>query len=104
MAVPFVYLAIGNLWKTPRSQEASATFQKTVAIGMPLAQIESKARELDADSFRVLEAVDAQGRVKKAIRVLWHWYPLGLWPARRICIIPLVDGRADTVTCRFEGI
>jgi hypothetical protein len=92
LASPFVLWTFDGWWTSPRVKEASTTFEKRFTAGLSVAELESKAKELDADRFQVFGDATPPAAV-----VRWNAYHL--WPAKYICVVPLNDGKAVSIKC-----
>lgn len=95
LASPFVLWTFDGWWTAPRAREASATFEKLVTSGLSVAELESKAKELNADRFQVISDVATPAAV-----VRWNAYHL--WPAKYICVVPLNHGKAVSIKCHGD--
>jgi hypothetical protein len=90
-------------WTKPRAREASETFEKLVTPGISVADITSKAKELNADRIELLSSEDVIGNPRTpAAIVVWKAYHF--WAGRYICVVPLKQGKAESIKCHGDFI
>ena len=100
---PFALNIFDEWWTKPRARKASVTFEKLVTPGLSVAEIASKAKELSADRFELLGNEDIIGNPRTpAAIVVWKAYHL--WFGRYICVVPLKQGKAESIKCHGDFI
>jgi hypothetical protein len=97
-----IALQVYDEWLTkPQAREASATFEKFVTPRLAVAELASKARELNAYRFQVRSDEDVTGKPKTAAAVV-QWKAYHILPGGYECVVPLNQGKAESVKCRGD--
>jgi hypothetical protein len=100
-ASPFVLWTFDSLWTAPRAEDASAAFEKGFTPGLSIAELESKAKEHNADRFQVSSNVDVAGNPRTpGASVRWNAYHFR--PPIYVCIVSLNQGKAESIKCHKD--